>query len=91
MRVLLGVFTAACNPPALGLIRDYFPPNSRTLANSVFLASDYLGCCFSSLSIILIENYGWREDYEITGLFGIIFGAVALFYLKEPVRGNFEK
>jgi hypothetical protein len=39
----------------------------------------------------LIENYGWREDYEITGLFGIIFGAAALFYLKEPVRGNFEK
>ena len=91
MRVLFGVFSAACNPPALGLIRDYFPPNSRTLANSFFLTSDYLGCCFSSLSIILIKNFGWREDYEITGIFGILIGLAVLFYLKEPERGRFEK
>ena len=30
MRVLLGVFTAACIPPAVSLIRDYFPPNYRS-------------------------------------------------------------
>lgn len=90
MRVLLGVFSAACNPPALGLIRDYFPPNSRTLANSIFLASDYLGVCFSSLSIILIKQSGWREDYKVTGIFGIVLGAITLFYMREPIRGNFE-
>ena len=91
LRVLLGIFSAACNPPALGLIRDYFPPQSRTFANSLYLASDYLGCCFSSLSIILIKNYGWREDYEITGLIGILSGIAALIYLEEPMRGKFER
>ena len=81
MRVLLGVFTAACIPPAVSLIRDYFPPNYRSQANSIFLASDYVGCCISSLSILFIKNYGWREDYEITGLFGIIAGVATLAYL----------
>lgn len=81
MRVLLGVFTAACIPPAVSLIRDYFPPAYRSQANSVFLASDYVGCCISSLSILFIKNFGWREDYEITGIFGILAGAATLFYL----------
>jgi sugar phosphate permease len=26
MRIFLGVFQSGCNPPALSLIRDYFPP-----------------------------------------------------------------
>ena len=30
MRVALGVFTAACNPPAISLLRDYFPPAYRS-------------------------------------------------------------
>jgi MFS family permease len=57
MRVLLGVFTAACIPPAVSLIRDYFPPAYRSQANSVFLASDYVGCCISSLSFFIL----WRK------------------------------
>ena len=81
MRVLLGVFTAACNPPAISLIRDYFPPSFRSQANSVFLASDYLGCCISSLSILIIKNLGWRQDYELTGIFGIISGVLLLTVL----------
>lgn len=91
MRLCLGIFTAACIPPAVSLIRDYFPPAYRSQANSIFLASNYIGCCISSLSILFIKNYGWREDYEITGIFGILAGVAVLINLQEPVRGKWEE
>jgi MFS family permease len=78
-RVFLGVFTASCQAPALSLIRDYFPPNKRSTVNSIYSASTYLGAGLSSLSVIFIKNYGWREDYDITGGIGILLGFILLF------------
>ena len=84
MRVALGVFSSAANPPAIGLIRDYFPPNYRSTANAVYTTSVYFGGSLASLSVLLIENLGWREDYEIFGVVGITFGILLLTILKEP-------
>ena len=91
MRVLLGVFSAAANPPAYSLIRDYFPPNYRSTANSVYAFSQYGGVGLASLSILFIKRFGWREDYDLTGVFGIAFGILCLTLLKEPERGQFDK
>lgn len=81
MRVLLGVFSAAANPPAFSLIRDYFPPNYRSTANSVYAFSLYGGVCLASLSILFIKQFGWREDYDLIGAFGILFGILCLTFL----------
>ena len=86
-RVLLGVFTASCQAPALSLIRDYFPPGRRSFVNSIYSTSTYFGACLSSLSVLFIKNYGWREDYDITGAIGIFLGVVLLFTVQEPERG----
>lgn len=90
MRVLLGILESANNPLAYSLIRDYFPPELRSTANSIFTSSIYVGGAFSSLSILLIEKFGWRGDYEITGGIGIIAGVIGLIALEEPIRGQFE-
>ena len=87
MRVMLGIFSAAAIPPALSLIRDYFPPNYRSQANSIFAFSDFLGAGISSLSLIFIAEYGWREDYGLTGLVGVLSGILCLTVLQEPERG----
>ena len=54
MRVLLGVLESASNPLAYSLIRDYFPPEQRSTANSILTSSIYIGGAVSSLSILLI-------------------------------------
>ena len=90
MRVLLGVIESANNPLAYSLIRDYFPPEYRSTANSILTSSIYIGGAISSLSILLIQNYGWRNDYVITGVVGILFGFMAILFLQEPERGKYD-
>jgi sugar phosphate permease len=60
------------------LIRDFFPKNYRSTANSVYAFSVYLGGSLSSLSVIFIKNYGWREDFDITAGIGILSGILLL-------------
>lgn len=87
MRVLLGVFESANNPLAYSLIRDLFPPDNRSTAQSVYMSSIYFGGALSSLSILLIQKIGWRGDYELTGAIGVLAGLLCLFILNEPTRG----
>lgn len=87
MRLLFGIFTAGAFPPAVGLLRDFFPPSLRSTANVVQSSSLYVGACLASLSVLLIEKVGWQEDYQIFGAFGVISGVALLTFVKEPERG----
>ena len=90
MRVLLGLFEACIGPPAYSLITDYFPPEKRTLANSVYSFGIYIGAALSNITILIIESIGWRETYFGVGCFGIFVGLLGLIIIKEPERGRFE-
>lgn len=89
-RIALGIFSVAAVTPAVGLIRDLFPARLQSRAIAIYLASDQIGCSISALSLILIQTYGWRLDYEVTGLFGIIAGLSMLIFIQEPERGRFD-
>jgi MFS family permease len=43
MRVGQGVTMSVCNPAAFSLIRDYFPPENRSTANSIYSSGIYVG------------------------------------------------
>ena len=91
MRILLGLFSVAAFTPCVSLIRDYFPPNLRSRAVAIFLSSDFIGCSISALTILAIEKYGWRLDYEAVGAFGVVAGLAMLFFCEVPERGKFER
>jgi MFS family permease len=91
MRILQGVAMSMCNPAAFSLIRDYFPPEYRSTANSIYSSGIYVGQAVSSLSILLIDNYGWRENYMITGLYGAAVALLAALILSEPPRNLSSK
>lgn len=91
MRFLLGFFESAFNPCAYGIIADYFHPDYRTTANSIFNLGIYLGGALSSLSILMISNLGWRNTFKIIGFIGIGSGVAGFFFIAEPKRGKFEK
>jgi MFS family permease len=82
-RMLLGVFESFSAPTAYSLITDYFPPESRSLANSFFTGALYLGASLSSLCTIMIQQRGWRETYLIVGLFGICVGILFIMVVRE--------
>lgn len=90
-RILLGIFESAYNPCAYGIITDYFHPSIRTTANSIYNGAIYLGGALASLSAALIALIGWRLTYDIIGIIGIVCGFVGFVFVKEPVRGGFDK
>ena len=72
------------------MVADYFPPEKRSVANSVLTGANFIGIALSSISIILIKNLGWRASYMIMGGMGIISGIIGLALIKNPVRGRYD-
>jgi MFS family permease len=89
-RVFLGVFESAGNPVAYSLISDYFPPDQRGTATSIYMLGIYIGGALSSLTILLITWVGWRRAFASIGYIGILSGILCLGFVKEPIRGRFD-
>ena len=89
-RALLGIFAAALNPAAYSIVADYFPPELQTTPNAVLTIGKYTGTSLSSLSIILIEDVGWRLSYISLGIFGAAVGLIIIIVIREPIRGSFK-
>lgn len=92
IRVLVGVGEAGGNPPAHSLISDYFPPQRRATALSVYACGVYLG---SALAFLvggwLVTNYDWRTAFYVVGLPGIMLAAIVAFTVRELPRGTSEQ
>ena len=43
------------------------------------------------MSVLVIEQFGWRVQYDLSGFFGIFLGLLVLFVLEEPERGQFDE
>jgi predicted MFS family arabinose efflux permease len=90
-RVGVGVGEAAATPASHSLISDYFPPERRATALSVF----NMGACVGLLLGIFLggwigEYYGWRMAFFIVGLPGIVLSIIVKYTIPEPPRGLSE-
>jgi MFS family permease len=100
-RVGVGVGEAALSPAAYSLIADYFPPQRRATAISVYSAGIYLGSGLAFLLGGLVIQYvsaqgevvlplvgqtrPWQVVFYVLGIAGLIF-SVALLFVREPAR-----
>jgi MFS family permease len=90
-RGAVGVGVSGCSPSAHSLIGDYFPPERRSLALSIFTGIGTAGTMIGLvLGGLLLEAYGWRASFVVFGIAGMLFAPVAWLLLKEPPRGAFE-
>ena len=89
MRVLHSILNTSSNPLSFSLIADYFPPENRTTANSIIQAGNYIGVGVSSLSILLITQFGWRAQFGIMAGLSAILGLASMTLVKEPERGRY--
>jgi predicted MFS family arabinose efflux permease len=91
-RVGVGVGEAAGSPPAHSLISDYFPPERRATALSIYSSGIYVGVMFGYLAGgWLSELFTWRVAFFVVGLPGLLLAVVVRLTVREPRRGRSER
>ncbi len=91
-RIGVGIGEAGCTPPAHSIISDYFPPEKRATAISVYTTGIYLGILAGFLiGGFVAKLYGWRAAFYLLGMAGMLFAAFFYFTVKEPIRGHFDQ
>ncbi|WP_374764847.1 spinster family MFS transporter [Yunchengibacter salinarum] len=90
-RLGVGVGEAGGVAPAYSLISDYFPPNERARALSIYSFGIPIG---SALGIVLggtiASEVDWRTAFYTVGLAGLVIAPVFKLIVKEPQRGRFD-
>ena len=81
--------TTLCNACAFSMISDYFSPKYRARASSIYTLGIYLGVAMSSMTIILVNNIGWRNSYRLVAGISLLV-TIAVFFMYEPKRGGFN-
>ncbi len=87
-RIGVGVGEAGGSPPAHAMISDYFPPEKRSTALSIYSSGIYFGVLTGFLmGGYLNQQLGWREAFFVVGIPGVIFSLLFFVTVKEPQRG----
>lgn len=90
-RLGVGVGEAGGVAPAYSLISDYFPPQHRARALSIYSFGIPIG---SALGIvfggIIASKIDWRYAFFAVGIAGIIIAPIFKLTVAEPERGQFD-
>jgi len=87
-RIGVGIGEAGCSPPAHSMISDYYPPEQRGTAISIYSAGIGFGIAFGFLFGGWINHFfGWRVAFFLVGFPGILIGLLLYLTVREPPRG----
>ncbi|MEE2662549.1 MAG: MFS transporter [Myxococcota bacterium] len=90
-RIGVGIGEAGCSPPAHSLISDFFPPERRGTALSIYALGIPIGGSLGTLVGAWVgQAFGWRTAFVVVGLPGILLSLAVWATLREPVRGRSE-
>jgi MFS family permease len=90
-RVGVGLGEAACTPPAHSLIADYFPPEKRATALSIYGMGIPVGVMLGFLAGGWISHYfDWRTAFIVVGAPGILLALLVRFTVREPERARLD-
>lgn len=91
-RVGVGIGEAGGSPPSHSMISDYFPPEQRATAFSIYNMGIYIGIMVGFLvGGWMADTLGWRIAFFVVGLPGILLALIVRFTVKEPPRGFYDK
>ena len=90
-RIGVGIGEAGGSPPAHSMISDFYPPQKRATALSIYSVGVHLGVLLGFLmGGFISQAYGWRTAFMAVGLPGVLFAIVFFLTVKEPQRGRWE-
>jgi MFS family permease len=91
-RIGVGVGEAGGSPPAHSMISDYFPPEKRATALSIYSVGIYIGILIGYLAGGWINQFfGWRMALMALGIPGVVYALILLFTVKEPPKGHSDE
>jgi len=91
-RIGVGIGEAGGSPPSHAMISDYFPPEKRATALSIYSTGIYFGILIGYLGGGWIDqHYGWRMAFFMLGIPGVLYALLLLFTVKEPPKGLSDK
>jgi MFS family permease len=87
-RIGVGVGEAGGSPPAHAMISDYFAPEKRSTALSVYSTGIYFGILTGFLlGGYLNQHLGWRTAFFALGIPGVFFSLLFYATVREPRKG----
>jgi predicted MFS family arabinose efflux permease len=89
-RILVGVGEAGGTPPSQSLVSDYFPPERRAMALSIFSLGASFGSMIGATSGSISEHWGWRAAFFVLGLPGVLLALLIFMTVREPERGRLD-
>ena len=90
-RIGVGIGEAGGTPPCNTIIADYFPPDRRTMAMTIFALGAPIGAWLGAdLAGMVANAYGWRAAFFVLGIPGLALAALIMATIKEPPRGRFD-
>lgn len=90
-RIGVGIGEAGGSPPAHSIISDYFPPEKRATALSIYSTGIYIGIFLGYIvGGVIAKYYGWRVAFYALGIPGVLFALLVYSTVKEPIRGQMD-
>ncbi len=88
----VGIGEAGCAPATHSLITDYYPPDRRASALSVYTFGVPFGSMIGAIVVgAVAQHWGWRVAFYMVGMPGLILALVMRLVLREPVRGQSDQ
>jgi MFS family permease len=90
-RIGVGIGEAGGSPPSHSMISDYFPPEKRGTALSIYSSGIYFGILLGyTVGGWLDQYFGWRSAFFVLGVPGILYALLLLFTVREPEKGHMD-
>ncbi len=90
-RIGVAIGEAGASPPSHSLISDYFAPENRATALSIFSLGAPIGVMIGFLAGgWLVHFFDWRTAFVVVGLPGVIMAIIVRKTVSEPPRGYSE-
>ena len=87
-RIGVGIGEAGSAPPGHSLLSNYFPPEKRATALSIYACGVYVGVGLGFwLGGWINDAYGWRAAFFAVGLPGVAMALIVRFTVRELPRG----
>lgn len=87
-RIGVGSGDAGFGPPVQSLLGDHYPPSKRTSATTVIWLGAPIGAVTGAVLGGWFAQYiGWRQWFFALSIPAAAMALVALFTLREPIRG----
>ncbi|WP_067933264.1 MFS transporter [Alicyclobacillus kakegawensis] len=90
IRLLLGLGEAGAYPSNAGVTAKWFPDHERARVSGLFDSGSKVGTAVAMpIIVLLMSRFGWQVPFVVSGLIGLLWVAVWLWYYRDPEKHRY--